>query len=321
VAATNALPLAGEVPFVPVEVEGQPLRPAEKAAPLAWAGAVTPDYFRLLGIPVLRGRVFTESDGGATSRVIVVSAATAELYWPGEDAIGKQLRVVFEEGARTVVGVVGDVRQFDLAGTTPGFIRGGAFYMPYAQSVGITRRIPASMSLLLRTSSAAARVHGEIRGLVSRLNPNVPVGSVQPLDAIVTASTVDSRSIMIVFAAFGATALLLAAIGIYGVVSYSTAQRTYEIGVRMALGATRRSIFGLTLGQSLRLGVAGLGLGTLAALGLTRTLAAFLYGITATDPATFAAVAVLLLAVALLAGFLPARRAASIEPRSALRVD
>jgi putative ABC transport system permease protein len=282
---------------------------------------VTPDYFQLLGIPVLRGRVFTESDGGATSRVIVVSAATAELYWPGEDPIGKQLRVVFEEGARTVVGVVGDVRQFDLAGTTPGFLRGGAFYMPYAQSVGITRRIPASMSLLLRTSSPAARVHGEIRGLVSRLNPNVPVGGVQPLDAIVTASTVDSRSIMIVFAAFGATALLLAAIGIYGVVSYSTAQRTYEIGVRMALGATRRSIFGLTLGQSLRLGVAGLGLGTLAALGLTRTLAAFLYGITATDPATFAAVAVLLLAVALLAGFLPARRAASIEPRSALRVD
>ena len=321
VAAASALPLAGEIPFLPVEVEGQPLQPAEKGAPLAWAGAITPDYFQLLGIPVLRGRAFTEADGETTSGVVVVSAGTADLFWPGEDPIGKHVRVVWEEKAREVVGVVGDVRQFDLAGKTPGFIRGGALYMPYAQSVTITRRIPAAMSLLLRTSTPTAGAAREIRGLVARLNPNVPVGDVRPLEAIVSASTVDSRSLVIVFAAFGATALLLAAIGIYGVVSYSTAQRTYEIGVRMALGATRRSIFGLTLGQSLRLGLAGLGLGTLIAAGVTRTLEAFLYGITATDPATFAAVAMLLLAVALLAGYLPARRAASIEPRSALRVD
>jgi ABC-type antimicrobial peptide transport system permease subunit len=126
---------------------------------------------------------------------------------------------------------------------------------------------------------------------------------------------------MVVFVAFGATALLLAAIGIYGVVSYSTAQRTYEIGVRMALGATRRSVFGLTLGQSLRLAVMGLALGALAAFGVTRALGTFLYGVTNTDPTTYLAVGALLLVVALLAGFVPARRAASIEPRSALRVD
>ncbi len=321
VSATNALPLGGDVPFLPVEIEGQPLQPAEKGAPLAWAGAVTPDYFRLLGIPVLRGRTFTAGDGQTTAAVVVVSARTAQLFWPGEDPVGKHVRVVWEESARTVVGVVGDVRQFDLAGTIPGFLRGGALYMPYSQSVGITRRIPEAMSLVLRTSAPTAGVSRDIRGLVARLNPNVPVADVRPLEAIVSASTLDSRSLVIVFAAFGATALLLAAIGIYGVVSYSTAQRTYEIGVRIALGATRRSIFGLTLGQSLRLALAGLGLGTLVALGVTRTLAAFLYGTTPTDPATFAGVALLLLATALLAGFLPARRAASIEPRSALRVD
>ncbi len=320
-AAANVLPLGDEVPFLPVEVEGQPLRPAEKPAPLAWTGAVTPDYFRVLGIPVLRGRTFTDADGERTSRVVVVSEATARRFWPGEDALGKQVRVVFEEGARTVVGVVGDVRQYNLAGTIPGHIGGGALYMPYPQSVTIARQLPAAMSLLLRTTAPSARVAGEVRALVARLNPNVPISEVKPLEAIVSDSTVDSRSLVVVFAAFGATALLLAAIGIYGVVSYSSAQRTYEIGVRMALGATRRSIFGLTLGQSLRLALVGLGLGSLAALGLTRTLSAFLYGITATDPTTYLAVGVLLVATALLAGFLPARRAASIEPRSALRVD
>jgi predicted permease len=321
-AAVNALPLGEFVPILPIEVEGQPLRPAEKSAPLAWAGAVTPDYFRLLGIPVLRGRALTDGDGEGTTAVVVVSASTAERLWPGEDPIGKHVRVVFETTARTVVGVVGDVRQFDLAGTIPGFVRdGGALYMPYPQAIAITRQIPEAMSLLLRTSAPPGRVAPEIRGLVARLNPNVPVDEVRPLAELVSASTVDSRSLVVVFGSFGATALLLAAIGIYGVVSYATAQRTYEIGVRMALGATRRSVFAMTLGHGLRLALAGLGVGTLAALAATRTLSAFLYGTTATDPATFASVAVLLLGVALLAAFVPARRAASIEPRSALRAE
>jgi predicted permease len=313
--------MSDEVPFLPIDVEGQPLRPAEKAAPLAWTGAVTPDYFRMLGIPVLRGRTFSEADGERSSKVVVLSAATARRYWPDEDAIGKHIRVVFEQDARVVVGVVGDVRQFDLAGTTPGHIGGGALYMPYPQAITITRRLPAAMSLILRTTSPVPAVAREIRGLVARLNPNVPVSDVRTLETIVSGSTVDSRSLMVVFVAFGATALLLAAIGIYGVVSYSTAQRTYEIGVRMALGATRRSVFGLTLGQSLRLAVMGLALGALAAFGVTRALGTFLYGVTNTDPTTYLAVGALLLVVALLAGFVPARRAASIEPRSALRVD
>jgi putative ABC transport system permease protein len=321
-AAANALPLGPEIPILPLEVEGQPLRPADKSAPLAWAGAVTPAYFELLAIPVIRGRAFTEADGEGTEPVVMVSASTATLLWPGEDPVGKHVRAVFEDRARTVVGVVADVRQFDLAGTIPGFVRdGGCLYMPYPQAVAITRRIPEAMSLLLRTWAPTGRVASDVRGLVARLNPNVPVGEVRPLEDLVAGSTADSRSLVIVFAAFGATALLLAAIGIYGVVSYSTAQRTYEIGVRLALGATRRSVFRMTLGQGLRLALGGLGVGTLAALGATRTLNAFLYGTTPSDPATFAAVAVLLLAVALVAAFVPARRAATIEPRSALRVD
>ena len=280
---------------------------------------MTPDYFQLMGSPcsgaaASRGR--RRDDVGCRRG----ERGNRPRFWPGEDPIGKHVRVVWEQKARTVVGVVGDVRQFDLAGRSPAR-PGGVLYMPYPQSVAITRRIPAAMSLLLRTAAPAAGVTPEIRGLVARLNPNVPVGEVRPLEAIVSASTVDSRSLVIVFAAFGATALLLAAIGIYGVVSYSTALRTYEIGVRMALGATRRSIVGLALGQSLRLGLVGLALGTLAAWPDPQPGNRSSTGSPPTDPTTFVAVAMLLLATALLAGFVPARRAASIEPRSALRVD
>jgi putative ABC transport system permease protein len=252
--------------------------------------------------------------------VVVVSAGTARDFWPGQDAIGRQVRVVWEQDARMVVGVVGDVRQYDLAGRSPSWTS-GVLYMPYPQAVTTTRQVPAAMSLLLRTAGPPTGLAAEIRGLVASLDPNVPVGEIQALDAVVAASTVNARSLVAVFAVFGATALVLAAIGIYGVVSYSTAQRTYEIGVRMALGATRRSVVGLALGQSLRLTLVGLALGTLAALALTRSLAAFLYGITATDPTTFVAVGLLLLVTALLAGLLPARRAASIDPKTALRAE
>jgi putative ABC transport system permease protein len=164
-------------------------------------------------------------------------------------------------------------------------------------------------------------VTANLRDLVAQLNPNVPVGRVQSMQEIATASTASSRSMMWLFVIFACAALVLAAIGTYGVVSYSVAQRTYEMGVRVALGATRASIFSLVLGQSLRLALAGLGIGILVSLAATRILAGFLYGVTTRDPLTFLAVAVLLISVALLAGFLPARRAASVDPVTALRAE
>lgn len=320
VAATNAVPLEGYLPFVPAEIEGHPPNPTEHVAPLLWSGAVTPGFFRIMHIPFLEGRGFSEADTESSAPVIVVSAATARRFWPGQDPIGKHIRTVWESRWRTIVGVAGDVHQYHLAGNSPEYLS-GAFYMPYAQSVDQSRNLPAAMTLLVRTGADPAGVANRIRELVTSLNPNVPVSEVRTMEQVVNASTSQPRSMMWLFVTFADTALLLAAIGTYGVVSYSTSQRTFEIGMRMALGASRGNIFSLVLGQSLRLVVAGLAAGIMAALALTRMLAAFLYGIKSTDPLTFLAVAALLLAIALVAGYVPARRAASLDPLTALRVE
>jgi predicted permease len=320
VAAANTTPLSRDVPLLPVQLEGHPFTPGSGVIPLFWAGAVTPGYFHSLRIPLIAGRFFTEADGEQSSPVVLVSAASAAKFWPGEDPIGKHIRVVWEQQWRTVVGVAGDVRQYDLAGTTPNYIN-GALYMPYSQSVGLDRRLPTAMTLILRSEGNPQQVGAKLRRLVASVNPDLPVGEVRALDSAVEASTSSSRSLMWLFISFGGCALLLAAIGAYGVVSYSAAQRSYEMGVRLALGATRRSIFGLVLGQSLRLVLTGLGLGLMTSLALTRLMTSFLYGVTATDPLTFVLVSILLVVVALVAGYLPARRAAKVDPMVALRYE
>jgi putative ABC transport system permease protein len=320
VAAANTLPLSRELPALPVELEGHQLIPTENNAPMFWAGAVTPDYFRLMQIPLLKGRGFNDADGEKSSSVVIIDQATALRFWPDEDPVGKQIKPVWDQQWRTVVGVVGNVRQYSLTGESSNWLS-GAFYMPYAQSVGLDRQLPATMNLILQTSLTSAQVASDIRNLVSSLNPNLPVSEIRNMEVIVSDSTSQSRSLMWLFVSFGGSALLLAAIGTYGVVSYATAQRTHEIGVRVALGATRGNIFGLVLSQSLRLVLAGLALGVLASLALTRVMAGFLYGVTATDPMTFVAVGLLLIAIALLAGFFPARRATRVDPMVALRND
>ncbi|HUI56809.1 MAG TPA: ABC transporter permease [Bryobacteraceae bacterium] len=319
-AAANTLPLSAGIPASAVKIEGFPYVPAERAAPMFWAGAVTPHYFRLMAIPILQGRALQTSDGEKSAPVIVVSAATARRYWPQENPVGKHVQLVWEDRWRTVVGVAADVRQFDLAGHSPDYIH-GAMYMPYAQAEDNDRQLPAVMALILRTNGEPARVVAAVRDLMRQLNPNVPVDEIRTMVSLVNQSTEQSRSLAWLFVTFAAVALVLAAVGAYGVVSYSTAQRTFEIGVRVALGAERRNIFRLVLGQSLRLVLAGLALGLLASLALTRLLATFLYGTAAADALTLMAVCVMLVAVALVAGFVPARRAAGINPVVALRAE
>ncbi len=320
VAATNVLPLSGEVPSIPVEAEGHPIAP-DTLAPMLWAGAVTPEYFRVMGIPLLEGRTIRESDGENSELVAVVSAATAKRFWPGENPIGKHIRPVWgQQPWRTVVGVVGDVRQYRLDASLPDWL-GGVVYMPYPQALGNDRQLPSSMTLLVRTAIDPQRVANEIRSLVAQLNPNVPVSEVQTMEAVVTSSTSPTRSLMWIFVCFAGAAVLLAAIGTYGVISFSTSQRLYEMGVRIALGATRADLFGLVLKLSLRLVLTGLGFGIVLAFALTRTLSSFLYGVSPADPLTFLAVAVLLIGVAIAAGFVPARKAAHVDPVTALRAE
>ena len=193
--------------------------------------------------------------------------------------------------------------------------------MPYSQAVENDRQLPASMTLIVRIGGDPSEVVSGIHKLVSDLNPNVPVSEVRTMESLVDASTQQSRSMAWLFASFAGIALMLAAIGTYGVVSLSTAQRTFEIGLRVALGAPRRSVFTLVLGQSLRLVISGLALGVAASFALTHALAAFLYATASWDAFTFSGVSVLLIAVALLAGYFPARRAANVDSLTALRIE
>ncbi|HEU4390705.1 MAG TPA: FtsX-like permease family protein, partial [Blastocatellia bacterium] len=320
VAAANTAPLASDFPAVPVEFEGHQLTAGQDLAPMLWAGAVTSDYFKALQIPLVEGRLFSSADGEKSPAVVIVSRATANRYWPSESAIGKQVRIVWEERWRTVVGVVGDVRQHDISGKTPEWIR-GAFYMPYPQSTAIDRQMPVAMNLFLRTTADPARVSAELGGLVTSVNPSVPVTEGRTLDSIINTSTSESRSLVWLFICFGGAALILAAVGTYGVISYAATQRTYEMGVRVALGATRGGIFWIVLSQSLRLVSGGLALGVLTSLALSRLVANFLYGVTSNDPAVFLGVGVLLILVALVAGYFPARRASTVDPMTALRQE
>jgi predicted permease len=320
VAVANTVPLDGELPKIPADVEGHPK--TADFLPLLWAGAITPDYLSLMRIPVLAGRGFTESDSANSAPVVLVTASTARRFWPGESAVGKHVKPTWDDRWRTIVGVVADVRQYDLTNRVPAWIN-GAIYMPYAQSVQVDHQFPAAMNLVVRTvgGADAARVAREVRALAVDQNPNVPVGEVQTMGAIVSGSISGFRSTMGVLLSFAFTALLLAAIGTYGLVSHSVVQRTYEIGVRMALGASKPSIVGLILGQSLRFVAGGVVAGAGAAMVFARFLSSLLYGVGATDPVTFAGVILFLFGIATIASSGPALRAARMDPLKSLRVD
>ncbi len=318
-AVANTVPLDGEQPTIAVDVEGHP-KSAEHPAPMLWAGAISPGYRRMLQIPLLTGRDLTEADGEKSAGVLLISAPTARHFWPGENPIGKHIRPSGDEQWRTVVGVVGDVRQYSLSRDRPDWVA-GALYMPYAQSARPDGQIPAAMTLLVNARTDSERLAGEIRSLAQDQDPNIPVGPVLPLEEVVSGSISDFRATIRVFISFAGAALLLAAIGIYGLVSYWVTQRTYEIGVRVAMGATRNRILSMILGQGLRVTICGIGAGVFAAIGMTRFLTSLLYGISAEDPLTFGVVTAVVLAVAALAAALPAWRACRIDPVKSLRAE
>jgi predicted permease len=317
-AVSNSIPLNGELPTLAVDVEDHP-KDAAHPAPVFWYGAVSPDYPQLMHIPLLRGRAF-QTDGENSARVLLISESTARHFWPGENPIGKHIKSTDEQQWRTVVGVVGDIRQYSLSQGLPAWVP-GAIYMPYPQSVRQDGQIPATMTLLVKTRSDSARLESEIRKLAEDQNPNVPVGRVQPLEQVISSSISDLRSTIRVFVSFAGTAMLLAAIGIYGLMSYWVTQRIYEIGVRMAIGATRQQIVSTVMAQGLRISLSGIVAGVMAALLLTRFLRSLLYGIGITDPVTFATVVALVLIITIAATAFPAWRAARIDPAKSLRVD
>ena len=320
-ALVNALPLDGRFSGFAADAEDHPRNPSDPAFVL-WESVITPDYLRVMGIPLLRGRAFTLADSApGAPAVALVTAATAKKFWPNQDAIGKHVKRSWTNDWITVVGVVGDVYEHSLASKLPSYLD-GAVYDPYGNNIGSGGgSFPIEMSLVMRASAAHANSMELLQRTVASLNPEVPVSEVQTLPAVVAESLNAPRSIMSLFTIFAALALALGTVGVYGVVSYSLAQRTSEIGVRMALGAQRRDILRLVMADGTRLALVGVAIGIAGAFAATRAMSSLLYSVSATDPLTFIVVAVLLAAVTLAACYIPARRAMRVDPMVALRYE
>jgi putative ABC transport system permease protein len=293
----------------PVSIEGHPEGPGEVKIQ-AERPKITPDYFRAMGIRLLRGRAFTWADNEGSPPVAIINEAAARQYWPNEEAMGKRVRL--EDGSepvwRQVIGVVGDVRQ-------DGLVQAGRpeVYAPLNQ-------VPVPyMVLAVRTRSGPAAFAGAVRHAVMAVDKEQPLFQIQAMQQVLDDSVAGRRFQMSLLAFFAAIALGLAAIGIYGLMSYSVHQRTHEIGIRMALGAKREEVLRLVVRQGMVLAMIGVALGTAGALLLTRFLSSMLYGVGVNDPITLLSVAVLLSGVAALASFIPASRASRIDPTVALR--
>ena len=291
---------------------GQPEPPLDDT-PVVLTSSVTPDYFRAMQIPLVRGRYFNEKDSKDAAAVVIVDSWAAQRYWPHQDAVGKLIKLGRKDPPRQIVGVVGDVEQSIIVKLVKG--RLGQAYMPFAQDP------KAGVSLVVRTAGDPTALAPAIRKTVSNLDPDQALYEVQTLDVAREASTRSQRLTTLLLAVFALVALLLATIGIYGVVSYNAGQRTREIGIRMALGAQPRDVLRLVVGQGTTLTLVGVAIGLLGAFGITRFLSGLLYSVKPTDPVTFALVSALLAGVAMLASYVPARRAVKIDPMKALRYE
>jgi putative ABC transport system permease protein len=310
VGASHVVPFTGSDYVLGFSIAGRP-PDALGQEPSTNYYAATPDYFRAMGIPLLRGRFFDERDRAGAPRVAIINESMAKQYFPGEDPIGQRINVTNgPETWREIVGIVGDTKHYRLDGETT-----LQTYEPFAQQ-------PFDfLTVVVRTAGPAADLPAAIRTAIFSVDADQPIAGVRPLSALLANSIARQRFAMLLFAVFSGIALLLSAIGIYGVMAYSVTQRTGEIGIRMALGAQRRDVLRLILLQGGRLVGLGLAVGIAGSLVLTRFLAAMLFGVTAHDPLTFAAIALLLACVAALACLVPARRATKVDPLIALRAE
>jgi len=313
--AILGLPLSGLDIIISFQVQGRPPVPPSQQ-PAMQVRVATPDYFPNIGIPLKRGRLFTDDDRAGTARVVLISETAARQFFPGENPIGRTITLGWGRGpgkpraGGEVVGIVGDVKDGGLNEASQPQI-----YLPYRQwPVG-------SMTVVVTTAVPPLSLTDAVRSSVYALDGNLPVSNVSTLDAVVAKSISQQRFYMLLLTMFAAIALVLAAVGIFGVLSYAVSQRTREIGIRMALGAQGRSVVGLVVRQAMLLVAAGIAAGLALGLSLSQTMTRMLFGVTPTDPATFAGVAVLLASVALLASYLPAWRATRVDPIVALRSE
>jgi putative ABC transport system permease protein len=306
------LPLAYDNVNLGFEIEGSVAPPSAKPRTADYV-SISPEYLRVMGIPLLQGRNFNQQDSMSAPRVTIISAEMARMYFPNQDPIGKRLIFGFPPNSdvpREIVGIVGDVRDVSLSQ-----MPGAMMYVPFQQA-------PFWGGLVVtRTNLSLSAAVASIQRGINAIDKDLPITDVASMSDAIQGTVAQPRFQTFLLAMFGSLALILAAVGIYGVISYSVAQRTHEIGIRMSLGAQRKDVLQLVLGEGVKLALAGTAIGLAAALGLTRLMARLLYGVSATDPFTFAAVAVVLMFVALAACYIPARRAMRVDPMIALRYE
>lgn len=303
----DSIPLSGSENVLAFAIEGAPPPPIENP-PDAEAFRASGDYFKAMGIPLKQGRLFTEQDTAQSPRVALINETMARMYFPDEDPIGRRISTDGNNW-NTIVGIVGDVRQVVLNEE------------PYPQMYAAASQQPSRLFTLVARTSAQESLIPAIRTQVRQMDSDLPLFNIRSMGDLFSDSVARPRFNTLLIGLFAAVALLLASVGIYGVISYSVTQRRHEIGVRMALGARRADILRMIVVQGLRLAGAGVAIGLLAAFGLTRMMSSLLYGVTATDPLTFAGIALLLTCVALVACWIPARRATRVDPMIALRYE
>ena len=282
---------------------------------------VEPDYLKAMGIPLQRGRFLTAHDDERSPLVVAIDEVFAQKYFPNQDPLGKRIHITGFDRLAEIVGVVGHVKQWGLDTDDQQSLRSG-LYIPCMQMPDdFLAMTPSGSTVIVRSQGNSAGLLDSIRRVSAQMSNQQVIYGAQTMDSLVSDSLASRRFSMILLAVFAALALVLASVGIYGVVSYVVGQRAHEIGVRMALGAQRQDILRLILGGGGKLAGAGVAVGLAAALGLTRLMASLLYGVGATDPLTFAGVAVLLTLVALTACYIPARHATKVDPIRALRYE
>jgi predicted permease len=318
-AAGVPLPFSGFGGSASFNIEGRVAPPGDPG-PHGDVRGVSPRYFETMGIRLLRGRVFTDQDRRGGQPVAIIDENLAREYWPRQDALGQRIRNGNNDTWKTIVGIVAPVRHSQIVGEeasatgTEGSGK-GVYYFPLYQE-----NSPATF-LIVRTTGDPAALAGTVRAAVHDVDPGQPVSDLRTMDERIALSMGPRRSAVALLSMFAAMALTLAAVGLFGLIRYNVAQRTQEIGVRMALGASRGDVLKMVLGESLRLALLGVACGLIAAFALTRVLSSLLYRVSATDPLTFVGMALLLICVALLASWAPAWRATRVDPLVALRYE
>ena len=315
-AIINELPIAGGKAEVSFEIEGRALESEhDRESAIANYRMISPGYLRTMSIPLVRGRAFTEQDGRQSPAAVIINEKLARRFWADDDPVNKRIRIT--GGAwLPIVGVVPDIKNQGLNSETVKEI-----YFPYVETPFGLGAPPRTMTLVMHTTSDPASLTNPVRSVVRSIDPSLPAYKIQTLEQAVATSVEKPRFTMLLLTVFAGLALILATVGVYGVMSYSVAQRTREIGIRKALGAKPRDIFKLVMKQGVVLAAIGVTLGVIAAFALTRVMSSLLYAVSATDPITFIGIALLLTAVALLACYLPARKATKVNPMVALRHD